>query len=161
MKPILQAILLADHVYSDVSGKKVIAGTFNAVTKAKLTVSKLELADGTKRQLIPGGTHPGCPWIYISLTDVVDNTKVTLQFVNVSKNKLRFGMELAIKCNDRFAVVEITQPLPPHDKLFPESGVYSLDLLWEGEIIGSHRIVVSDYRPEGPQESPGEERHDS
>ena len=29
MKPRLQAILLADHIYQDKSGKHVIAGTFN------------------------------------------------------------------------------------------------------------------------------------
>src|SRR5947208_45463 len=29
MKPILQALLLADKIYEDKSGKKIIAGTFN------------------------------------------------------------------------------------------------------------------------------------
>ena len=76
MKPVLQALVLADKVYHDrQTGKKIIAGTFNAIVKGKIKVPVKELADGSKIPMMLGGISMGCPEAYISLTDVVKGTK--------------------------------------------------------------------------------------
>jgi hypothetical protein len=124
------------------SGKKIIAGTFDKVVLARVQVQIQEQADGTTQTGAPGGTDPGCPSAYISLTDVVDNTQITLQVSNVSKNKVLFRNDLTITCNDRLATIEIIVPLPPMRIFLNEAGTFSFDVVWKGEILGFHRMNV-------------------
>jgi hypothetical protein len=143
MKPVLQALVLAERIYQDVSGKKVIAGTFNQFKIGNVPTVAQKLPDGSMRQMLPGGTDPGCPSLYISLTDVVDGTEISLQFVNVTKNQVVFHAPLKINATDRLTTVEIIAPLPPASQLAREVGTYSLDVVWKDEILGSHRLVVT------------------
>jgi hypothetical protein len=148
MKPVLQALVLAERVYQDVSGKKIIAGTFNQINIGPTSIPQPEqLPDGTQRHFLPAGTDPGCPVAYVSLTDVVDGTEITLQMVNVSKNLVLFQVGVRIASNDRLATVEIVAPLPPMSMFVRELGVLSLDIVWQGEILGSHRLVVRELNP--------------
>lgn len=142
MKPVLQALVLAERVYEDKSGKKIIAGTFNQIAICLVAPVQLALPDDTQRLLIPGGTDPGCPVAYISLTDVVDGTELTLQFFNVSKNIAVFQVDIKIEGADRLATIEIIAPLPPIRQFMKEVGVFSFDVVWKGEILGSHRVRV-------------------
>src|ERR1700677_3492979 len=142
MKPVLQALVLAERIYSDAqTNKKVICGTFN-----QLVVGMVQLVaqkpDGSIVNLIPGGTDMGSPSVFISLTDVVDGTEIALQFVNQTKNivLLQTGFKLQVK--DRLQTIEIVAPLPSMSQIVKETGIYSLDILCEGEILGSHRLVV-------------------
>lgn len=146
MKPILQALVLAERVYSEATGKKIIAGTFNRVFLEK----KKPPAPGAPPQPAPDpnvlrpGSDPGCPAAYVSLTDVIDGTEIALQFVNVSKNnQVLFEAPAKIKCDDRLATVEMAFALPPLGRCITEGGTYSLDIVWRGEILGSHRIVAA------------------
>lgn len=139
MKPVLQALVLAEHVYQDVSGKKIIAGTFNRIRfSRKQPVQEITLADGTKKTIVPGGVHGGSPFAYISLTNVVDGTKLTLQFVSLEKNVTLLGTNVVVNCPDRLSSVELVVPLPPLP--VQEAGSYALEVVCEGEIVGSHRI---------------------
>lgn len=140
MKPVLQALVLAERVYQDVSGKKIIAGTFNRILVGQKPVR--EIPDGTNPTLIPGGTDPGCPWVYASLTDVIDGSEIVVQFVNITKNKVEFGTKLKLVSNDRLATVELMLPLPPFSIMAREVGTFSLDIVWQDEILGSHRVIV-------------------
>ncbi len=144
MKPVLQALVLAERIYEDRSGKKIIAGTFNRVVIAPISEAEQKHPDGSKRSLIRGGTDPGCPSAYISLTDVVDGTKISLQFVDISRNKILFGTSFVIKPKDRLATTEIVAPLPPFRRFInkKQAGTFSFEVIWEGEILGSHRILV-------------------
>lgn len=148
MRPILQALVLADHVYEDrLSGKKIIAGAFHRVILGQ--VKTQEIVDGmVKKQVLQGGTDAGSPWVYVSLTDVVAGTELTLQCVNVSKNESLFGTKFRIDQADRLATIEVQLPLPPLRVFATEPGILSLDLVWNGEILGSHRITVT--KPEEP-----------
>ncbi len=149
MRPVLQAILVADRVYQDVSGKKIIAGTFNRIRFQRDTrpPAEQELPDGTKRQMLRGGGHPGSPYAYISLTDVCGPTDLVLQFVNLTQNAVLFETKLTVNCNDRLATVEIVAPLPP---LFVrEAGSYAFEVVCEGEILGTHRIQAEEVPPAG------------
>ena len=144
MKPVLQALVLAERVYEDKSGKKIIAGTFNLVrfTRRLSPVQEHELPDGTKETVVVGGIHGGSPYAYISLTDVCDNTEIHLQFVNLTKNQVLFGKKIVIPCNNRLGTVEIVAPLPPLP--VNEPGTYAFEVVYDGEILGSHRILAEE-----------------
>jgi hypothetical protein len=147
VKPVLQALVLAEHVYQDVTGKKVIAGTFNRVRfTRKPLIREVEQPDGTKTTVVPGGMHGGSPYAYISLIDVCKGTKLLLQFVNLTKNAVVFGTELTVDCDDRLQTIEIVIPLPPLP--IQESGVYAFEVVCEGEILGSYRITAEELKLE-------------
>ena len=147
MKPVLQALVLADRVYEDKTGKKIIAGTFDAVLYKRSVdlVEERELPGGGTGQFIPGGVHSGSPWAYISITDAVDGTELTLQFVNLTKNAVLLETKIVIQCKDRLRTIEIVAPLPPLP--ISEDGIYALEVVCEGEILGSHRIIARELQP--------------
>ena len=142
VKPVLQALVLAEHVYQDVTGKKIIAGTFNQVrfNRNLSPLQERERPDGTKEKILLGGLHGGSPYAYISLTDVCDGTELLLQFVNLTKNQVLFGKKLSVKCDDRLRTVEIVAPLPPLPVV--EAGTYAFEGVWAGEILVSHIILA-------------------
>jgi hypothetical protein len=144
VKPVLQALVLADRVYTDQpSGKKIIAGTFNRFYFSKApTYKDVEQPDGTKRRLLAGGLQAGSPWVYLNLTDVVDGTKLLLQFVNIGTQQTLFSTEIALTCNDRLATIEVGLPLP----LLPIDGKghYAFEVMFQGELLGSYRIIADE-----------------
>jgi hypothetical protein len=140
MKPILQALVLAERIYEEKNGKKIIAGTFNGIIFGKVQPTVENLPNGDKVAVVQGGTDSGCPAAYISLTDVVDGTEIILQFVNVTKNEELFGTSFRIEKADRLSTVEIIAALPPLSRFVKEAGTFSLDVIWQGEILGSHRL---------------------
>ena len=132
---------MADHVYQDVSGKKIIAGTFNTFKfSRKPPVAEVQGPDGTKQTIVRGGMQGGSPFAYVSLTDVCDGTKLQLRFVNLSRNAVLFGNEVTITNTNRLAAVEMVFPLPRLP--IQEAGVYALELLCDGDILGSYRITA-------------------
>ncbi len=143
MKPVLQALVLADRVYQDVTGKKIIAGTFSGYKFSKrLPVAEIACPDGTRQKVIVGGVQTGSPYAYVSLTDVCDGTAIQVQFVNLSKNILLFSTEVSVPNVDRLSNIELILPLPTLP--ITEAGVYALQILWQGEILGSWRVVAED-----------------
>lgn len=143
MKPVLQALVLAEHVYEDRSGKKIIAGTFN---KMKFTnkglIREVEGPDGSKRTLVPGGMHGGSPFAYLSLTDVCDDTRLQLQFVNLTKNQVLFSNGIVINNEDRLVTIELVIALPP--LLISEEGTYAFEVVCDNEILGSCRVQAEE-----------------
>ena len=151
VKPVLQALILAEKVYQDITGKKIIAGTFNVVCFCKSSgVRQFELPDGSKRTRVAGGLHGGSPFAYISLTDIFHQTTLLLQFVNLTENQVIFSSEVTVESGDRLETVELAVPLP----LLPidEEGIYAFEVVCENEILGSCRIagkeVTLTYGPE-------------
>jgi hypothetical protein len=155
MKPVLQALVLAEHVYQDVTGKKIIAGTFNRVMFSRTPpIQEIEQPDGTKQKVIQGGMHGGSPFAYISLTDVCENTNLLLRFVDLTHNIVLFGKEVTVNCKDRLATVELVFPLPPLG--IQQEGSYAFELVCEGTILGSYRITAAEVPPPGPAGPAGE-----
>ncbi len=151
VKPVLQALVLAEHVYTDTSGKKIIAGTFNHVFFKPTTelIQEVELPNGEKKRVIPGGMHGGSPYAYISITDVVDGLELTLQFANLTKNAVLLEQTLTVNsAGDRLRTIEIVVALPPLP--IKEAGIYAFEILCEGQILGSHRLIAEELpnRPE-------------
>jgi hypothetical protein len=148
VKPVLQALVLAEHVYQDVTGKKIIAGTFNRVMFSRQPpVQEIEQPDGTKQRVIQGGVHGGSPFAFVSLTDVCDGTNLLLRFVDLTRNAVLFGKEVTVNCKDRLATVELVFPLPPLG--IHEPGTYAFELVCEGSIIGSYRVTAAEVPPPG------------
>lgn len=153
MKPVLQAIVLAERVYTDEgTGKKIIAGTFNGLLVGRIENKSIDLPDGSKARLILGGTDFGCPSLYISVTDVVEGTELRLEVSDVSKNKVMFGTKFKFSQTDRLATIEIIAPLPPLGQYIREPGIFSFDLIWNGEILGSHRLIVKELSAQQEEE---------
>jgi hypothetical protein len=143
VKPVLQALVLADRVYQDVTGKKIIAGTFSGYKFSRRPpVAEITLPDGSKKRALFGGMSIGAPCAYVSLTDVCDGTKIQIQFINLTKNEVLFGNELSISNIQRLQNVELVLPLP----ILPikEAGVYAIEIIWNQEVLGSWRIVAED-----------------
>jgi hypothetical protein len=143
VKPVLQALVVADQVYEDRSGKKIIAGTFNTLRfSRKPPVAQIERPDGTKQDVILGGMQSGSPCAYISLTDVCEGTKLQIQFADLTRNKMLFGTEVAITKVKRLSTIELVFPLPRLP--IQEAGTYALEVVCDGEILGSYRITGED-----------------
>lgn len=66
VKPVLQAILLADHVYVDGNtGKHVVAGVFDRLSF--IPKERMEKAELAKENLVLGGMQAGSPWAFLSI----------------------------------------------------------------------------------------------
>jgi hypothetical protein len=144
VKPVLQALLLADHIYRDTTGKHIIAGTFNKFVFAK-GGGKPKTVDigGEEKQLIPGGMQTGSPYVYISLTEIRGKVQCVLRYVNLEQDKALLQTHFSIECPDPLNTVELVLPMPmlPH-----VAGVHALELLCDDEPIGSHRVIVEEMK---------------
>ena len=135
--PTLQALVLADHVYQDVmTGKKVIAGTFN-----RLYVSEF----GTN---VNFGT---ITYAFICVTNVEEVVPLELRYVDLSDNSVLLraaGIEVASK--DRFLSNELIVQVPPFP--LPHAGVYAFEVHANDKLIGSLRIKVEKLPEKGTDE---------
>jgi hypothetical protein len=150
VKPVLQALLVADHIYEDkATGKKIIVGIFNRV------FFKKEPEQGAQKQeeqsnVIMGGMHIGSPYAYLNITDVHGQANLELRYVDLSDHSVIFKTHLPVVCPDPLATVEFILAMPPLPT--PHAGVFALELLADGEPMGAHRISV--------EELPAEERNE-
>lgn len=131
-KPILQALILAEHIYIDKdTGKKVIAGTFNRIWADKFP-----------------NEHKRTTWAFISLTDFSGETTLELQFRRLDTNEiLLHGKGSSIVGKDRLRTTEMVIEVP-HFPL-PAPGVYSFDVVHEDTILGSLRVTVAERNAKG------------
>jgi hypothetical protein len=141
VKPILQALLLADYVYTDLmTQKKVIAGTFNQMQFPQFPAQ-----------------FPGMPWVYAALTNMQGNFMVTLRYSDLDSNEaLLESAPLPNQSDDRLTLVELVLQLPTLPA--PHAGVYAMELLVDSELIGQLRVRVQELDVKPPQ-SP-EEGHE-
>jgi hypothetical protein len=140
LKPVLQALIVADRVYRDAgSGKHIIAGTFNRVLIVRNPSPPKEQQQGEATKLY-GGLNSGSPYAFISLTDVRGDTKLTLRYVDLQDNNALFQGEASVNAKSPLDTVEIVLPLPMLP--MPHPGVYALELLCNEEPIGSLRIMA-------------------
>jgi hypothetical protein len=151
MKPILQALVLAERIYETNEGRKIICGTFNRLESGFAVPQEVAALRGGKQATIAGGTDKGCPAAYVSLTDIAGETSIIFQFINVSRNESLFQIETKVSSPNRLETAEFILDLPPLRDCCREVGVYSLDVLCDNEILGSHRLTVEPYQPQEEQ----------
>lgn len=127
VRPILQALVLADHVYIDAkTGKKIIAGTFN------------HLASPEFPSFFGRST-----FAFISMTEVHGNTSVTLKYTDLSNSETLLEIQnLPMEApNDPLATVEMVVELPRFP--MPHEGIFAFEVYAHEELVGSLRIQVS------------------
>jgi hypothetical protein len=159
--PVLQALLVADHIYRDANtGKHVICGVFSALQF---------IPKGSRPKQPPpeGGAVPanqfiraGSPYVYISLTEIHGQQTFELRYVDLRDNNVMFTSNFGVKSTDPLQTIEVVLPLPVLPA--PHAGVYALELLCEGNLLGSHRVRITpdpsfavdppmDIPPDAPQ----------
>jgi hypothetical protein len=146
VKPVLQALVVADHVYEDKStGKKIIAGTFNQVVFNSPLVAGAARAGGGSPSTIHGGRHAGSPYAYISLTDIHTSARLVLRFVYLGDNPhvAIFQTAVEVRSPDPLQTVELVAALPPLP--INREGVYAFEILCDDELLGSFRIVSKEF----------------
>lgn len=140
MTPHLQALLLADRVYKDVSGKHIIAGTFNRFSfQRQVGAAKKTTVDGEERVIVPAGMQAGSPTAYISLTNVHGANSFKLRYTSLKDDKVLLECGFTLESEDPLATYEIALPMPA---IPLNEGIHALELLCNDEPIGSHRIAV-------------------
>jgi hypothetical protein len=82
----------------------------------------------------------GSPYLYLALTGVHGKVPLTIAFVNHADDEVIFDAVLEIMSADPVTVSEYCVPLPQLP--IPRAGVYSIDLLYQGEILGSWRLMA-------------------
>ena len=138
IKPIIQALLLADNVYSDAeTGKRVIAGVFDSVTLPEIPGHFLKVTS-----------------LYVSLTELRGEVEVMLRYVDLDSNEvLMENGPTRLQCDDPLASVDLTVQVPPLP--VPHEGVFALEVHAGNELIGMLRITAALVQQ--AQEGEGEE----
>jgi hypothetical protein len=144
--PTLQAMLVADHIYTDATtNKKIVAGIFHQIVRRAAAPPAGEDGEGEEapqRIEVPvSGMASGSPFCYLSLTNVRGMQEFTLRYVDLNEDKPLFETHFALEGQDPLAVHECVLPLPtlPVD----ETRTCALELLCADEPLGSYRIQTT------------------
>jgi hypothetical protein len=126
VKPILQALLLADHVYTDAgTGKKVIAGTFDCLFGKEF----------------PSEFYP-VTYAYVCITDVHGEVPLILRYVDLSTNEVLMECgPIEVDSPDPLASIDFAVQVPPIP--MPHQGVFAFELHACNELLGFLRITVT------------------
>src|SRR5687767_11671591 len=142
-RPVLQAMVLADHVYRDAdTGKFLIIGTFGnffirPLPKAVPDGEKDPDIQGEQRRSTTGDvSQAGSPYLYLALTGIHGKQSLQLQFVDLDDSSVSLKGEIEITSPDPLILGEFKVGLPPLLPMMKKPGTYSLDLLYDGEILG-------------------------
>ncbi len=144
MKPILQALVLADKVYEDrLTGKKVIAGTFNHLFFGQAPKA-MKAEDGHVVQRVETIQRSGNPTLYLNLTEVRGTVPLEIRYVSLRDNRVLFRVKFGVEGNNPLDSCEVVLPLPELPR--PHEGRFAIELLYEDELIGSHRVTVTQIK---------------
>lgn len=133
--PILQALVLADHIYTDQSGKRIICGTFSKIWS---TVFPSVFSRPT--------------WVFILLADVFGKVELRLRFVNLKDDQILMESASVFLENkeDRLTPMDIAIQIPGFP--LPEPGAYSFECYADNRLLGSVRLRVEQVaEPEGSE----------
>lgn len=136
-KPVLKALLVADHVYKDsTSGKIIVCGIFHNIFLRRTSEQPPAFTE------VQNGFAAGSPFAYVAVTEAKGSHTLNLRYVNLATDLVYFQVELKVECKDPLLTIDIPVPLPV---LPMEKGVYALELLWNSnDPMGSFRITVGD-----------------
>lgn len=166
--PVLQALLVADQIYQDqATGKFVICGIFGTIffhpselpaapadssagnpsagdalgpSSAGRRDGPLPPADALQQLPINRLVRAGSPYAYVSLTEINGQQMFLLRYVDLNENTELFSTQFGVECRDPLETIQISLPLPALP--VPHEGVFALELLCDGELLGSHRILT-------------------
>lgn len=124
-EPVLQALILADHIYQDKeTGKKVIAGTFSQLWSAQFP-----------------NTFGRATYAYVCLTGLHGQTDLCLRYRDLRTHEVLLeSPHIQLNCSDPLQSIELIIVVPPFP--MPHEGVYAFELHASGRMLGSVRISV-------------------
>ena len=183
--PILQSLLLADHVYRDQStGKHIICGVFSTIfftpnaqpnqiqpgiggsDQGNRSAGNLPgNGDGggsgsgrgeggppaAKSQPIQSLMQAGSPFAYFSVTELTGRKTFEVRYVDLHDNRVLFQAEVPIECDDPLKTIEVSLPLPRLPLVALQERSYALEVLCEGTLLGSHRVLARITPGSAPQ----------
>ncbi len=122
--PVLQALVLADHIYTDhPSGKRVICGTFSKIFSLAFP------------------TVTSSAFVFILLVDVVGEVVLQLRFVSLDDNQILLESKpIRIESKNPLTPLDIVVQIPPFP--LPRAGIYSFECWTDESMIGSVRLQV-------------------
>ena len=82
----------------------------------------------------------GSPYAYVSLTEIHGQRSFALRYVDLNENTVIFTFEFKVECRNPLETVQLSLPLPSLP--VAHEGVFVLELLCGGELLGSHRILT-------------------
>jgi len=140
MKPIIQALLLADNVYTDIeTGKRVITGVFDFIGVPEIPGHFLKV------------THA-----YVSLTELRGRVEIMLRYVDLDSNEILMEHgPTVIEQDDPIASEDFTVTVPPLP--VPHEGVFALEVHANNELIGMLRITAALREQEDENEGDDDE----
>lgn len=122
--PVLQAIVLAEHIYTDQSGKRVICGTFSKIFSNRFPA-----------------TFGSPTWVFILLADALGELQLQLRFVNLKSNEILMeSRPIVIESKDKLTPIDLAIQIPPFP--LPAPGAYSFECFANETQLGSVRLVV-------------------
>jgi len=122
--PVLQALLLADHIYTEERGKRIICGTFSKIFCQKF----------------PAITSFSC-FAFVLLVEVVGEVELQLRLVSLHDNEILMESGKAkIKSDSPLTPLDLVFQVPPLP--LPREGFYSFECWTDGAMIGSVRLQV-------------------
>ncbi|MGH7174241.1 MAG: DUF6941 family protein [Gemmataceae bacterium] len=135
IKPIIQALLLADNVYTDAeTGKRVIAGVFDSIILPEIP-----------------GQFPHVSCVYVSLTAVRGDIDVMLRYVDLDADEVLMEHgPTKLSSDDPVASLDFSAPMSPLP--VPHEGVFALEVHVSDELIGMLRITAAQTEDENDEE---------
>ena len=124
-KPVLQALVLADHVYVDAqTGKKVIAGTFNELRAAEFPTHFAHVT-----------------FAYLCLTDLRGETTLDLRYVELSSGEVLMQLaDVPVATDSPLDSTELILEVPEFP--MPHPGSFALEVHCAGALLGFLRIGI-------------------
>lgn len=134
-KPVLQALVLADHIYIDTqSGKKVIAGTFNHLTSTEFPT-----------------TFDKSKYAFVSLTEIHGEIEIVIRLIDLSSGETLMELrDLSVESDDPLETVEMVVEIGSIP--MPHEGSFAFEVLAGDEPIGALRLFFSQVEEPGDDE---------
>ena len=124
--PVLQALVLADHIYTDESGKRIICGTFSRVWCGQFPT-----------------VFSRPTWAYILLAEVIGRPVLQLRFVMLNNNRILMqSPKLTIGASSPLVSLDIAIEIP--NLPLPSPGTYGVECVVDDALIGCVRLQVSE-----------------
>ena len=84
----------------------------------------------------------GSPYVYFSVTELKERKMFEVRYVDLHDNRSLFQAEVQIECDDPLKTIEVSLPLPRLPLVALEERSYALEVLCEGQLLGSHRVLA-------------------